>query len=88
LLLQIRTDGVKTVSKSFSGWPCPAAGVESHSTIHPARRSRHGPVTESSRQRRAGVNDAEYSGLAVNGEFLTWTSKPDYADSNPAIAPP
>jgi hypothetical protein len=23
----------------------------------------------------------------INGEFLTWTSKPDYANSNPAIAP-
>jgi len=37
---------------------------------------RHGdpvanPVTEPSRQRRAGVNDAEYSGLTFNGEFLT-----------------
>ncbi len=49
--------------------------------------SRHGLVTESSRQRRAGVNDAEYSGLTINGEFLTWTSKPACANSNPAIAP-
>ncbi len=45
-------------------------------------------VTEPSRQRRAGVNDAEYSGLTFNGEFLTWTSKPDCANLNPAIAPP
>jgi len=45
-------------------------------------------VTESSRQRRAGVNDAEYSGLNHQREALTWTLKPDYASSNPAIAPP
>jgi hypothetical protein len=46
------------------------------------------PVANQSRSRHAGVNDAEYSGLTINGEFLTWTSKPDCANSNPAIAPP
>ena len=83
LLLQISVHSVKTVSKSF-GVTMSGGGPG----IATARFIRHGdPVTESSRQRRAAVNDAAYSGLTINGEFLTWTSKPDCANSNLAIAP-